>query len=398
MNIRTDTSISASSPLMGYARLDARFVRGEGAWLEDAAGRRYLDAISGIAVCGLGHAHPAIAEAIASQARRLIHTSNLYCIEEQERLAATLLPAAGMDSAFFCNSGAEANEAAIKLARLHARRLGIARPRIGVMSGAFHGRTLGALAASDKPSIQRDFEPLPEGFVRIPFGDLDAARALLEDESVAAILAEPIQGEAGIVIPPAGWLAGLARACAERGRLLMLDEVQTGNARAGEWFACQLEGVRPDVLTTAKGLGNGVPIGACLARGEAATLFEPGSHASTFGGNPLACAAARATMAVIESEGLRERAARLGARLLAELGERLAGCGARVREVRGCGLLLAVELDAPAEGLAERALAERLLINVTAGNVVRLLPPLVLSDAEAEELLERLVPLIAATA
>lgn len=380
---------------MGYARLDVAFVRGEGVWLEDASGRRYLDALSGIAVCGLGHAHPVVADAIAEQARSLTHTSNLYRIEAQERLAERLLSVAGMDGAFFCNSGAEANEAAIKLARLHGRRLGIAEPKIGVMSGAFHGRTLATLAATDKAAIKRDFEPLPGGFERIPFGDLVAAERLLEDESVAAVLAEPVQGESGVIAPPEGWLAGLSAMCSARGRLLMLDEVQTGNGRCGEWFACQLDGVRPDVLTTAKGLGNGMPIGACLASGEAAGLLRPGDHASTFGGNPLACAAAEATLRVIDETGLRERAAKLGEWLRGELHERLsARLGSGLVEVRGRGLMLGVELAAAPENLVERALDAGLLINVCAERVVRLLPPLVTSDAEAEELLGRLIPLL----
>lgn len=379
-----------------YARLPVAFTRGEGAWLWDAQGRKYLDALSGVAVCGLGHAHPAVTRAVCEQAGVLVHTSNWYRIEAQERLAERLCRLSGMDKAFFCNSGAEANEAAIKLARLYGHRRKILNPTLIVMDGSFHGRTLATLTATGNRKIQAGFEPLVQGFNRAPYDDLEAVRRTGEhNKEVVAVLVEPIQGEGGVNIPSPGYLEGLRRICDERGWLLMIDEVQTGLGRTGRMFAFEHAGIAPDVITLAKGLGNGVPIGACLARGEAAEVFQPGNHGSTFGGNPLACRAALAVLETIERERLPERAARLGARLLAALREALLGVPGVV-EVRGLGLMLAIALDRPCKELMNRALERGLLVNVTADSVVRLLPPLILTDDEADHLVHELAGLLRA--
>lgn len=376
--------------MSSYQRLPVAFVRGEGVWLWDTEGRCYLDAVGGIAVCALGHAHPAVAQAVAEQAAILVHTSNLYRIPSQERLAERLVALAGMDQAFFCNSGAEANEAAIKIARLLGHERGLEAPAIVVMGGAFHGRTLATLTATGARKVQAGFEPLVQGFVRVPYGDLEALRAVgANRREIVAVLCEPIQGEAGVVMPPPGYLAGLREVCDRHGWFLMLDEVQTGMCRTGRWFAFQHEGVTPDVMTLAKSLGNGVPIGACLARGAAAGLIRPGKHASTFGGNPLACRAALAVLDVMEQGRLAERAAELGKTLLGQLRRALGGVPGVV-EIRGRGLIIGIMLDRPCGELVERALGLGLLINVTAERVVRLLPALILSDAEALVLVERL--------
>ena len=390
--------MSSPSIMPTYKRLDVCFTHGEGCWLYDTAGRRYLDALSGIAVCGLGHSHPAVTQAITSQAGKLLHTSNLYGIGPQQELAERITRLAGMDSVFFGNSGAEANEAAIKIARLYGHQKGIDKPSIIVMEGAFHGRTLATLSATGSRKVQAGFEPLVSGFVRARYGDLPEIAAIARNNPrIVAVLVEPVQGEAGIRIAPPGYLQGLREICDAHGWLLMLDEVQTGNGRTGRMFAWQHEGVAPDVLTTAKGLGNGVPIGACLARGKAASVFGPGNHGSTFGGNPLACAAANAVLQTIEDEHLCEHAARMGDLLVQQLRERLAE-DQGVREVRGKGLMVGIELQAPGSGLVEAALAEGLLINVTADNVIRLLPPLVISEAEVTQITDILVRLLAARA
>jgi acetylornithine aminotransferase len=369
-----------------FAPLPVAFARGEGAYLWDTEGRRYLDALCGVAVCGLGHAHPAVSAAICDQAGKLLHTSNWYEIPHQAELAEKLCKLAGMDNAFFCNSGAEANEAAIKLARLHGHQKDISTPAIIVMEGSFHGRTLATLSATGNRKIQAGFEPLVQGFYRVPYNDLAAVRQIAErHKDVVAVLVEPIAGEGGIRIPDAGYLAGLRAVCDERGWLLMLDEIQTGIGRSGRWFAFEHEGIRPDVLTLAKGLGNGVPIGACLARAAAAKVFHPGSHGSTFAGNPLVCRAALAVLEVMQSEKLAERAAGLGARMLAGLRRALDGA-AGVKDIRGRGLLIAVELDRPCKDILRLALDAGLLVNVTADTVVRLLPPLILTDAQADEI------------
>ncbi len=379
-----------------YARLPVSFARGAGAVLWDSVGREYLDAVSGIAVCGLGHAHPAVAEALCAQARTLVHTSNLYEIPLQTELATQLAEHSGMETAFFCNSGAEANEAAIKLARLYGHRRGMARPAVVVAEGSFHGRTLATLAATGNRRVQAGFEPLMPGFLRVPYNDLDGLRAIARNSPDAvAVLLEPIQGESGVRVPDPGYLAGVRALCDEFGWLMMLDEVQTGIARTGAWFAFQHEAVRPDVIALAKGLGNGVPIGACLARGPAAALFTPGTHASTFGGNPLACSAALAVLRTITEQDLVTRAAQLGERIREGLAHGLPPA-AGVREIRGRGLMIGIELDRPCTDLVQRALERGLLINVTAERVIRLLPPLILSDAQAERIVNEVCGLVQA--
>jgi acetylornithine/N-succinyldiaminopimelate aminotransferase len=377
-----------------YGRLPVTFVRGEGAWLWDTDGRKYLDALAGVAVCGLGHSHPAITNAICDQAGKLIHTSNWYRIDLQEKLSAELCRLAGMETVFFGNSGAEANEAAIKLARLYGHKKKILNPAIIVTEGSFHGRTLATLSATGNRKIQAGFEPLVTGFNRVPYNDLAAVALVGENnKDVVAVLVEPITGEGGIGIPDAGYLAGLRKICDERGWLLILDEIQTGMGRTGTWFACQHEGVIPDVMTLAKGLGNGMPIGACLARGAAAGVFQAGNHGSTFGGNPLACRVGLAVIDVIEKTGLPARAGKLGTRMLSGFREALAGV-VGVKDVRGKGLMLGIELDRPCRELLTLAFAKGLLINVTAENVVRLLPPLILSDAEADQIVRDLSALV----
>lgn len=379
-----------------YARQPVAFVRGEGAYLWDETGKRYLDAVAGVAVNGLGHAHPKLVKAIADQAATLIHSSNLYRVPRQEELADRLCELAGMDRAFFCNSGCEANEAAIKLARLYGHGKDIEVPSIIVMEKSFHGRTMATLTASGSRKVQAGFEPLLTGFVRVPYDDLASIEHVAQhNASIVAILVEPVQGEGGVQVPVPHpeYFQGLRRICDERGWLLMFDEVQTGIARTGTWFAHQHSGIRPDVMTLAKGLGSGVPIGACLAAGPAAEVFKPGNHGSTFGGNPLACAAALATLEIIEAQNLRGRAAHLGDFFLKAFLQRLAGV-AGVVQVRGMGLMVGIELTRPCGDLVKRALAQGLLINVTADNVVRLLPPLVMSDDEAQQVVDMLVPLI----
>ncbi len=369
-----------------FAPLPVAFTRGEGAWLWDAQGRKYLDALAGVAVCGLGHANPEITAAICDQAGKLLHTSNWYEIPLQAELAERLCQRAGMDNAFFCNSGAEANEAAIKLARLYGHQKKILNPTIIVTDGSFHGRTLATLSASGNRKIQAGFEPLVTGFSRVPYNDLDAVRVVAENnKDVVAILVEPIMGVGGIQIPDPGYLKGLRTICDERGWLLMLDEIQTGMCRTGKWFAFEHEGIKPDVLTLAKGLGNGVPIGACLARGAAAQVFKPGSHGSTFSGNPLVCRVGLTVLDILERGKFEKRALDLGTHILNGLKKSLDGI-AGVKEVRGQGLMLAVELDRPCKEILTLALERGLLLNITADSVVRLLPPLILSDAEADQI------------
>jgi acetylornithine aminotransferase len=379
-----------------YARLPVTFSQGEGCRVTDVNGKTYLDALSGIAVNTLGHNHPALVRAIAEQAGRLLHVSNLYGIREQDRLADRLCALSGMQEVFFCNSGCEANEAAIKLARFYGHQQGVDSPAIIVMERAFHGRTLATLSATGNRKAQAGFEPLVSGFVRVPYNDLDAIRAVAEhNQNVVAVMLEMVQGEGGINIASVDFQRGLRQLCDEKGWLMICDEVQCGMARTGKWFGFQHAGVLPDVTTLAKGLGSGVPIGACLTAGKAAGLFGPGNHGSTFGGNPLACAAALTTLATIEQDGLMARAETLGAGIRRGLGEALAGV-AGIVDIRGQGLMIGIELDRPCGELVRRALDEGLLINVTADKVVRLLPALVMSDAEAKELVERLSALIRA--
>ncbi len=377
-----------------YGRLPVAFVRGEGAYLEDTDGKRYLDALTGLAVAGLGHAHPRVTRAIAEQAATLLHTSNLYEIPKQSELADKLCAVSGMDRVFFGNSGAEANEAAIKIARLHGHRKGIKLPTVVVTDSSFHGRTMATLTATGNRKVQAGFEPLMRGFVRVPYNDVEAVQQIADNNTdVVAVLVEPVQGEGGIRIPASDYLNRLREICDANDWLLMLDEVQTGNGRTGTYFAYQQSGIMPDVVATAKGLGNGVPIGACLARGNAAELMQPGNHGSTFGGNPLVCAAAIAVVDTIVEEGLADRAALLGERMLERLTALLQGNN-DVVDIRGKGLMIAIELADDCSGLVAQALERGLLINVTQGKVVRLLPPLTMSDAEADQIVEGVAALI----
>lgn len=379
-----------------YGRQPVTFVKGEGVWLFDAEGNQYLDALSGVAVNGLGHAHPKLVEAIQSQVAKMIHVSNIYGIAEQEALADKLAEISGMDKVFFCNSGCEANEAAIKLARLYGHNKGISNPEIIVMERSFHGRTMATLSATGNRKAQAGFEPLVSGFVRVPYDDLEAVKQVASRKNnVVAILVEPVQGEGGIHIPAdmAAYFQGLRKICDDNGWLLMLDEVQSGIGRTGTWFAFQHAGITPDVMSLAKGLGSGVPIGACVAKGVAAETFVPGKHGSTFGGNPLASTAGLTTLKVIEEEKLRENAQTMGDLIRTGLQADLANTKGVV-VVRNVGLMIGIELDRPCGDLVKMALQNNLLINVTADKVVRLLPPLVINEAEAKELVTRLAALI----
>jgi acetylornithine aminotransferase len=371
-----------------YARLPVTFVKGEGVWLWDDRGERYLDALSGVAVCGLGHCHPRLTQAICEQAGKLIHTSNLFHVEKQERLADRLTELSGMDNAFFCNSGAEANEAAIKLARLHGHNRGVSLPTIIVMERSFHGRTMATLTASGNRKVQAGFEPLLSGFVRVPYNNMDAiAQVAANNKDVVAVLVEPFQGEGGVNIPEVHYLQELRHLCNQNDWLLMLDEVQSGIGRSGKWFAFQHSQIMPDVVTLAKGLGGGVAIGACLAKGIAAEVFKPGNHASTFGGNPLACAAAIETLSVIADEGLLEHATQLGDFMRDRLRNQLTSV-AGVVQVRGQGLIVGVELSVLCGELVKKALEKKLLINVTSDKVIRLLPAFVMQRDEAEQVVD----------
>jgi len=377
-----------------YARQPLALTHGQGAWVWGSDGKRYLDGLSGIAVNTVGHAHPRLVAALSDQIGKLIHASNVYEIPLQEQLADRLCEISGADRAFFCNSGLEANEAAIKLARLWGHKRGIERPEIIVYERAFHGRSLATLSATGNPKVQKGFEPLVEGFVRVPLNDEGAIRQAIERHpGVAAVFIEAIQGEGGINPAQIDYLRFLRRVCDERGWLLMIDEVQCGTGRTGKWFAHQWADVRPDVIAMAKGLASGVPIGALLAYGEAATTFGPGQHGTTFGGNPLACRAALETLSIIEEEGLMDNARRIGAWMLEQLRQRLGGHPGLVA-VRGAGLMIGVELDRPCAGLVGQAREQGLLINVTQDSVIRLLPPLIFRQEEAELLLAILVPLV----
>ncbi|WP_244907656.1 aspartate aminotransferase family protein [Nitrosomonas aestuarii] len=383
-----------SNVMNTYAQLPVTFVKGEGVWLWDDQGERYLDALAGVAVCGLGHCHPRLAEALCKQARTLIHTSNVYVIEKQEQLASRLAGLSGMEKVFFCNSGAEANEAAIKLARLYGHNNGVELPTIVVMERSFHGRTMATLTATGNRKVQAGFEPLLSGFVRVPYNNIEAVRQVaVNNKSVVAVLVEPFQGEGGVNIPQARYLQELRSLCDEYNWLLMLDEVQSGIGRSGQWFAFQHTEIMPDVMTLAKGLGSGVPIGACLASGIASKTFQPGNHASTFGGNPLVCAAAAETLAVIEEEGLIAHARTLGAFIHERLEAQLAGMS-DVIEVRSQGLMIGIELAVPCTALVKKALEKKLLINVTSEKVVRLLPALVMQQDEAELVVDTVSELI----
>ena len=378
-----------------YARLPVTFTHGEGVWLWDSNGKRYLDALSGIAVNTLGHAHPRFTAALSAQINKLIHVSNIYQVAEQEALADKLCAISAMQEAFLCNSGCEANEAAIKLARLYGHNRGIESPSIIVMEKAFHGRTLATLSATGNRKVQAGFEPLVKGFVRVPYDDLDAIHQVAEhNHDVVAVLVEPIQGEGGIRTPDIHYLEQLRKICDQHDWLLMLDEVQCGVGRTGKWFAHQHTNMLPDVMTLAKGLGSGVPVGTCLAAGKAAGTFKPGNHGSTFGGNPLASVAALTTLNIMEQDKLLAQATATGNFILHGLHSRL-GTVAGVTAIRGLGLIIGIELAKPCAELVKLALAQGLLINVTADNVVRLLPALVFSEAEAQQLLDMLCPLVA---
>ena len=377
-----------------YTPLPVTFVRGEGVWLWDDQGKRYLDALAGVAVCGLGHCHPDLVKAICDQAGQLIHTSNLYHIGKQEQLATKLSHLAGMDNAFFCNSGAEANEAAIKLARLYGHNKGIDLPTIVVMERSFHGRTMATLTASGNRKVQAGFEPLLTGFARVPYNDLEAvSQVAVHNKNIVAILVEPYQGEGGVNVPQAHYLQGLRHLCDQNGWLLMLDEVQCGIGRSGKWFAFQHSGIHPDVMTLAKGLGSGVAIGACLAKGVASEVFKPGNHASTFGGNPLASTAALTTLNIIERDDLIRNALELGDYIRSSFKSTLSSIEG-VKEIRGQGLMIGIELSRPCGELVREALSQGLLINVTSDKVVRLLPPLVMQRQEADLVISSVSKLI----
>jgi len=377
-----------------YGRLPVAFTHGQGCRLFDEQGKAYLDALAGIAVNTLGHNHPRLVKALAAQVGRLMHASNIYRIAEGETASDRLAALSRMDEVFFCNSGCEANEAAIKLARLYGHQQGIEQPAIIVMEQAFHGRTLATLSATGNRKVQAGFEPLVSGFVRVPFDDLAAIEQVAaRNPNIVAVLFEPIQGEGGINLAHKDFMRSLRQICDQKNWLFMVDEVQCGIGRTGVWFAHQHAGILPDVMTLAKGLGSGVPIGACLAAGRATGVFKPGNHGSTFGGNPLACVAALTTLDVIESDGLMARAETLGAAIRSGLKSGLAGVDGLV-DVRGDGLMIGVELDRPCGDLVKQALAAGLLINVTADKVVRLLPALVMTDAEGAELVASLVALI----
>jgi acetylornithine/N-succinyldiaminopimelate aminotransferase len=377
-----------------YGTRTLTLTKGAGSRVWDDQGKSYLDAISGIAVCGLGHAHPAVTAAISQQAATLLHVSNLYNIPQQQRLADLLIEQSGMQKAFFSNSGAEANEAAIKIARKYGNDKGVKNPAIIVMANSFHGRTLATLSATGNSKVQIGFEPLVEGFIRVPYNDVAAVEAAAnEHPNIVAILVEPVQGEGGVRVPAADYLNQLRAICDAHDWLLMLDEIQTGNGRTGTYFAFQHNGILPDVVTTAKGLGNGMPIGACLAAGKAADVLQPGNHGTTFGGNPLACSAGIAVIETLKAENLVARARQLGDKLLADFKAALAN-HPKVVDIRGKGLMIGIELNAPCPELVEKGRAKGILINVTSVNTIRLLPTFILTDAEAAELVTKVVELV----
>ena len=377
-----------------YGRLDVAFTRGEGSWLVDDKGNRYLDGLSGLGVVALGHANPVVAKAISDQAGQLLHTSNLYRIPAQEKLAAELAELSGMANMFFCNSGAEANECAIKICRIYGNNRGIDDPTIIVADNSFHGRTMATLTATGNPKVHAGFTPLLTGFIHVRFNDIEAVQAAISaNDNVVGVMVEPIQGEGGIHIPDDDYLPALRQICDDNDLLLVVDEVQSGNARTGRYFAYQHSDIIPDVVPTAKGLANGVPIGVCLARGVAADQLKPGNHGSTFGGNPLSCAAAIAVVGEIKANNLEARAAELGERMIAVFRERLGGRN-NVKDIRGKGLMLAVELTSPCTDIVQKAMDLGLLLNVTADSVVRLLPPLTITDEEADRICDVVCTLV----
>jgi acetylornithine aminotransferase len=377
-----------------YGRLSVTFDRGDGVWLWDQHNKRYLDALSGIAVCNLGHAHPAIHEAICQQSEKLLHTSNLYGIAAQEKLAGQLIAKSGLDNAFFCNSGAEANEAAIKIARLYGHQQGIDRPCVIVMEKSFHGRTMATLSATGNSKVQDGYAPLLEGFIHVPFNDIGAITAAIEQNSnIVAVFVEPIQGEGGVHIPAADYLNQIRTICDKNNLLMMLDEIQTGIGRTGKFLAYQHNDIIPDVCTLAKALGNGVPIGACLARGKAATLLTAGKHGSTFGGNPLACSAALAVLETLDNDLLIEQVEIKGTEICSKFTDKLKA-NQKVINIRNKGLMIAIDLSKPCTELVGIALKKGLLINVTAESTIRLLPPLIINTEQIEVLTDTLSELI----
>ncbi len=383
-----------ASLMAAYGRLPVTMTRGEGARVWDDNGREYLDGLSGIAVTALGHANPAISQAISDQAQSLMHVSNLFHIPQQEALGEQLCRLSGMDKAFFCNSGAEANEACIKIARLHGHARKIGTPTIIVTDTAFHGRTMATIAATGNTKIKAGFGPMMPGFHVVPFGDADAVEeAARLRHDIVAVLVEPVQGEGGINVPEPGYLKRLRSICDDNNWLLMCDEIQSGMGRTGKWFAHQHEGISPDVMALAKALGNGMPIGACLARGAAAELIQPGTHGTTFGGNPIACRVALTVIEQIEKHHLVERAGQLGEHMRNGFRNTLHNQPG-VKDIRGLGMMMGIELEVPCAELVGKALSAGLLLNVTAGNVVRLLPPYILSDEQADDMVRRTSDLI----
>lgn len=377
-----------------YGTRTLTLIKGEGSRVWDTEGKSYLDAISGIAVCGLGHAHPTVTKALCEQAATLLHVSNLYNIPQQQRLADLLIEQSGMTKAFFSNSGAEANEAAIKIARKYGNEKGVKNPSIIVMANSFHGRTMATLSATGNTKVQIGFEPLVEGFIRVPYDDVAAIKAAgAEHSNIVAILVEPVQGEGGVRVPAPDYLNKLRTICDENGWLLMLDEIQTGNGRTGTFFAYQHNGIMPDVVTTAKGLGNGMPIGACLAGNKTAEILQPGNHGTTFGGNPLACSAGIAVIETLIADDIMSRVKNLGDRLLSTFKTAFAN-NSKVTDVRGKGLMIGIELNAPCPELVEKGRAKGILINVTSVNTIRLLPTFILTDAEADELASKVIELV----
>ncbi|MDQ7090606.1 MAG: aspartate aminotransferase family protein [Methylococcales bacterium] len=377
-----------------YGRLPVTFSQGEGAWLWDEKGKRYLDALSGIAVCNLGHAHPAVHDAICKQSKALIHTSNLYGIAAQEQLAQQLCEKSGMDNVFFSNSGAEANEAAIKIAKAYGYQQGIKKPIILTMEKSFHGRTMTTLSATGNPKVHQGFAPLVEGFIHLPFDNIPALKAAIAaHKDCVTILVEPIQGEGGVNIPAPDYLNQIRTLCDQNQLLMMVDEIQTGIGRTGKFLAYQHSPILPDVCTLAKALGNGVPIGACLARGKAATLLTAGMHGSTFGGNPLACSAALAVLKTLDDDNLIPTAQLKGEKIVALLTQKL-HANKKVTHIRHQGLMIGLDLTLPCTDLVNQALEEGLLINVTNEKTIRLLPPLIINDAQIELLVDILSALI----
>ncbi len=378
-----------------YVRAPLAFVSGKGAWLRDTQGKQYLDALSGIAVTGLGHADPAVTRTIHAQSQLLLHTSNIYRIPQQEALAEKLTEISGMDKVFFGNSGAEANECALKIARLYGNQRNIENPTLIVTHGSFHGRSLATLSATGNSRVRAGFEPLVQGFITLDYNDIEAVKqAAQAHKNIVGVMLEPIQGEGGIRIPDDDYLMALRSICDTHGWLLILDEIQTGNGRTGSFFCYQQSEILPDLVTLAKGLGNGIPIGACLARGEAAAVFAPGNHASTFGGNPFACAVGLTVVEQIIDRNLAARAAELGTRMLAKLQAGLSGCN-NVQEIRGKGLMLGIEVKSPDPDLMEKALDKGILFNLAGNNVIRLLPPLTITDEEADQICSMVSELLA---